>query len=437
MMLDSLPVRISGALLCAALFPASLFAAVPAFPGAEGGGANTVGGRGGKVYEVTTLNDSGPGSLREAVEAEGPRTVVFRVSGTIPLSKDLVVKNPKLTIAGQTAPGDGICLKNYKLFINADDVIVRYLRVRRGNESNQADDGIGVEECSNVIIDHCSITWTADEAVNTWHGAKNTTIQWCLIAEALHHRNHGFAATLGGNNTSYHHNLIANCPGRNSSIGGNHQYQTRNMDYRNNVTFNWGSRTLDGKPSSINIVNNYFKPGPMSKLFVFARIDAPGAYEAIGIGKWYFSGNVMEGHEEFSKDNKVGTSGAKELLVDQPVDHAPVTTQSAQEAYKLVLADVGANLPKRDPVDERIINEAKTGKTTFGDGTVLDPKDVGGWPELKSAEAPADADHDGIPDAWEKAHHLNPADPADGAKDSGNGYTNLELYLNSLVPVTK
>jgi hypothetical protein len=405
----------------------------PAFPEAEGFGASTVGGRGGKVWEVTSLADSGPGSLREAVEAEGPRIVVFRVSGTIPLESDLTIRNPKITIAGQTAPGDGICLKNYKLMIEADDVIVRYMRIRRGLESGRADDGLGIADCENVIVDHCSVSWTCDEVVNTWHGAKNITIQWCIFAEGLHNRGHGFAATLGGENASYHHNLLANCPGRNCSVGGNHQYQTRNMDYRNNVTFNWGHRTIDGKPSSINVVNNYFKPGPMSTAKRFAKIDDSTVYEAIGKGTWHVSGNVMEGVDDISSDNAEGVIGEVEYLVAEPLDFGPVKTDTAEEAYARVVENVGAKLPRRDSVDLRILNEVASGKTTYGDGVVEDPKEVGGWPELASAEAPADADHDGMPDAWEKEHGLDPMSADDGSKDrDGDGYTNVEEYLNGL-----
>ncbi|MBN1309174.1 MAG: hypothetical protein JXA18_14720 [Chitinispirillaceae bacterium] len=406
--------------------------ALPSFPGAEGYGSETPGGRGGKVIQVTNLNDAGSGSLRAAIEASGPRIVVFSVSGTIPLKQDLTIRNANITIAGQSAPGDGICLKNYKFMISAKDVVVRYLRIRRGNESEKADDALGISEAENVIVDHCSMSWGCDEVVNTWQGSKNITIQWCIIAEGLHHLEHGFAATLGGVNASYHHNLIANCPGRNPSIGGNNEYQTHNMDFRNSVLFNWGYRTFDGKPSSVNIVNNYFKPGPMSTLFLFAQIDE-STYTKIGTGKWYLSGNVMEGKEEFSDDNAAGTTGAKQLIVKQPVEFAPVNTVSAPEASSLVLDSVGARLPKRDPVDARIINEVKTGKTTYGDGTVIDPKDVGGWPELASAPAPADADKDGMPDEWETNHGLIPADASDGPKDrDGDGYTNVEEYLNEL-----
>lgn len=408
-------------------------AALPAFPGAEGYGSDTPGGRGGTVLQVTTLRDDGPGSLRAAIEAQGPRIVVFRVSGTIPLNRDLVIRNSDITVAGQTAPGEGICLKNYKLLISGKNVVVRYLRFRRGNESGNADDALGISEAENVVVDHCSMSWGCDEVVNTWQGSKNITIQWCIIAEGLHHLEHGFAATLGGVNASYHHNLIANCPGRNPSIGGNHEYQTHNMDFRNSVLFNWGYRTFDGKPSSVNVVNNYFKPGPMSTQTVFADIDE-STYEAVGIGKWYLSGNVMEGNEAISSDNVSGTTGARELLVDEPVACAPVVTVSATDAYSMVLDDAGATLPKRDAVDVRLIEEVSTGETTYGDGTVLDANDVGGWPELSSDPPPPDADSDGMPDEWERGRDLDPDNAADGAEDrDSDGYTNVEEYLNGLV----
>jgi|GEM_PF-837058 len=407
--------------------------ALPAFPGAEGYGSTTPGGRGGKVLQVTTLKDSGEGSLRAAVETEGARIVVFQVSGTIPLESDLVIKHPNITIAGQTAPGDGICLKNYKFMISADDVVVRHLRIRRGLASGKADDCLAIDEAENVIVDHCSLSWGTDETLNTWHGAKNFTIQWCLVSEGLHHRGHGFAASLGGVKASYHHNLLANCPGRNPSIAGNDEHQTHHMDYRNNVTFNWGHRTADGKPCSVNIVNNYFKPGVNSRSIRFAKIDDASAYKNIGIGKWHIAGNFMEGEEAMSTENRLGVKGEVSLLAEEPVSFAPVKTVSAQEAYPLVLADVGATLPKRDSVDARVLEEVRTGKNTFGKGVVLDPEDVGGWPELSSTEAPLDSDADGMPDAWEKAHGLSPTDASDGTKDrDGDGYTNVEEYLNGL-----
>ena len=409
---------------------------LPAFPGAEGYGSDTPGGRGGKVFFVTNLSDAGSGSLRAAINATGKRIVVFSVSGTIDLKSDLVVKNPNITIAGQSAPGDGICVKNYKFMISAKDVVVRYLRIRRGNASGAADDALGIADAANVIVDHCSISWGCDEIVNTWHGAENITIQWSIFSEGLHHRDHGFAATLGGNKASYHHNLIANCPGRNPSIGGNNTYQTHNMDFRNSVIYNFGYRTFDGKPNSVNIVNNYFKPGPMSTQTMFANIDE-SKYQKITFSKWHVSGNVWHGNETITKDNKAGLTDKLEYLVDEPNEFSPVITVSAEEAFTKVMEDVGAQLPKQDVVDARIIKEVKSGTATYGKGIVLSPKDVGGWPELASSPAPADSDKDGMPDSWETKHGLNPDDCSDGPKDKdGNGYTNIEEYLNELVGTT-
>ncbi|MGN6370890.1 MAG: pectate lyase family protein [Phycisphaerae bacterium] len=439
---------------CGAFAGIALGEGLPAFPGAEGYGAMTPGGRGGKVYVVTNLNDHGPGSLREAVEASGPRIVEFGLSGTIPLEKDLEITSPNITIAGQTAPGDGICLRNYKLGIATHDVVVRYLRIRRGDESHQQDDGIGVYEntkapgdpwAENVMVDHCSVSWTCDEGINTWHHTKNVTIQWCIISEALHnavHVGHGFAATIGGENTTYHHNLLANCPGRNPSIGGNNNhFKTINLDWRNNVLFNWQERTLDGKPWSINIINNYLKPGPSTKLKDrLVRIDK---IRNDPQGHWYVAGNYYDGNPELSADNRKGVTGddgvnPDDWLVKEPFQTAPVKTETAQAAYESVLANVGANLPKRDPVDTRIVNEVRTGKTTYGNGIVQSQKNVGGWPDLKSEPAAKDSDGDGIPDWWEKKYGLNPDDASDGAKDlNGDGYTNVEKYLDGIDPTRK
>ncbi len=243
------------------LSPTFIRAQQLAFPGAEGYGRFALGGRGGKVLFVTNLNDNGSGSLRAAIEIQGPRIVVFKVSGTIKLESSLRIKHPRITIAGQTAPGDGICLRKYPLIISADDAVVRFIRVRLGDEADNKVDGIDVSDAQNVIVDHCSVSWTLDEAVNTYHGTKNITVQWCLISESLHNsrlqEGHGFAASLGGVNTSYHHNLLANNAGRNPSIAGEKSNPTINLDFRNNVIFNWQYRTLDGRPRSINVVNNY------------------------------------------------------------------------------------------------------------------------------------------------------------------------------------
>jgi len=403
-----------------------------AFPGAEGFGTSTPGGRGGDVIEVTNLNDSGPGSLRHALMQSGPRTIVFRVSGTIELQSDITVKNPYVTVAGQTAPGDGIAIKNYQVMISADDVVVRYLRFRRGRENSGRTDSLSLQWAKNVVIDHCSISWGTDQTLSTWVGTENLTVQWSIISEALDHNNHGFAASLGGVKASYHHLLIANSPGRNPSVAGNHQHQTHNLDFRNSVIFNFGSRTFDGKPSSINIVNNYFKPGPNSTQSFFADIDDAGAYKAIPTTAWYLAGNVWEGNRQISEDNAQGAIGAVQWLTDKPVEYAPVATVPAEEAYVSVLSDVGATLPKRDLVDARVIKEVETGVPTYGNGVVLHPDDVGGYPRLESLPAPADDDHDGMPNDWEIAQNLNPSDPEDGKMIQPDGYSNLEHYLNCI-----
>lgn len=402
-----------------------------AFPGAEGWGAKTPGGRGGKVIEVTNLEDSGPGSLRAAVEQSGPRTIVFRVSGTIELRSEMEIRNPNLTIAGQTAPGDGICLKNHKFLIGADDVVVRHVRFRRGRANGDRDDALAIES-KNVIVDHCSMSWGTDETLNTWHGAEDITVQWSIVSEALHHNDHGFAATLGGVRASYHHLLIANCPGRNPSIGGNHAHQTRNMDFRNSVIYNFGHRTFDGKPTSVNIINNYFKPGPNSTESYFANVDDAGVYSAIPTTAWYVAGNVWEGNPTITNDNRSGVTGATQWLVDQPNEFAPITTTSADQALTAVLTGVGATLPKRDPVDARIVEEASTGRGTFGNGVVLHPDEVGGYPTLNSTDPPPDDDHDGMPNSWEIEKGLDPNSASDGPQIQPDGYSNLEHYLNCI-----
>ncbi len=423
-------------------------AAIPAFPGAWGGGMYATGGRGGKVIAVVNLNDDGPGSLREAVETPGPRIVVFRVSGTIDLKSDLVVAHSNLTVAGQTAPGDGICLKRFPLKIGeADDVIIRFLRVRPGDESGQRHDGIEVRRAQNVILDHCSVSWSIDEGINTWHETKNLTVQWCLIAEPLDRPfngdPHGYGASWGGENGSYHHNLFAHSAGRNPSIAGQLKDRTINMDHRCSVIYNWRNRTCDGKPMQVNVVNNYYKPGPATPARVRRRIaridDTQSAYGYPSI--WFIEGNTIEGNATISADNWQGgvdldgdTSASSNRSL-KPFPVWPVPTQSAGEAYSLVLRNAGATRPRRDPLDTRIVREVETGTATFGKGIIDTPKQVGGWPELKSVAAPPDSDGDGMPDAWEKTHTLNPNDAADGALDSDkDGYTNVEEFLNGTNP---
>jgi len=439
-------------------------ALIPAFPGAEGAGAFTAGGRGGKVLSVTTLEDDGPGSLRAAIETEGPRIVIFRVSGLITLDKPLAISSPYITIAGQTAPGDGICIRGHTTEINTHDVVLRYLRFRRGNLKSR-DDGLGGHPVGNIIIDHCSVSWGLDENLSLYRYMKpmpdgsrkkmpttDLTIQWCIMSEALDLNNHAFGATWGGRNGSFHHNLFACNTGRNPSIGwGDH------FDFRNNMLFNWRHRTVDGGDASsmVNIVANYYKPGPATEEGpVRYRICKPQHLdmfsEAQRQGQWYVADNVVEGYPEVTADNwnkgvqfdpqDARTPEQREATVKKvralsPIPSVPIVQQSAEEAAKRILAGAGATLPKRDPVDERILAMVRAGRPESGNGIINTPQDVGGWPEYLSAPAPLDSDGDGMPDEWEKKYGFNPFDPSDGSKDlDKDGYTNVEEWLNGTDP---
>jgi hypothetical protein len=437
-----------------------------AFPTAEGYGRFAKGGRGGRVIAVTNLNDSGPGSLRAAVEAEGPRTVVFEVSGRIVLQSRLIIRknNGELTIAGQTAPGLGICISNFNFgMLGARDVIIRYVRVRPGNTSGMTLDGMGMASADNCIIDHCSISWTLDESFSS-RGGKNITLQRTLISEALNaagHKKyppgtqHGYAASIGGDIGSFHHNLLAHCAGRNWSLAGglakpDNKYAGR-IDIRNNVVYNWSKRATDGGAHEVNFVNNYYKPGPATKYF-YALNAQYGGFP--GSQRYYFAGNVMPGHFGLA-DQEKGRTATTERGGKLPTEYSPwsdtpffeshVKTQSAEEAYADVLANVGCNFPALDPHDRRIIAETRDGTYKYkGSVTGLpglpdSQEDVGGWDNYPEVHRPAgwDTDRDGMPDAWETARGLNAKDATDGAADrNGDGYTNLEDYLNSLVGET-
>lgn len=443
-----------------------------AFPTAEGYGKYTIGGRGGRVYEVTTLADGGEGSLRAAVEAKGPRTVVFRVSGTIRLKRQLRINHPYITIAGQTAPGDGICLADYPLSINANQVIVRYLRVRLGDESKTESDAISARSHKHIILDHLSASWSVDETMSVYH-CDSTTVQWCIIAESLFKSNHskgahGFGGIWGGNYSTYHHNLLASHSSRNPRIAGGAGY----VDFRNNVIYNWGYNSTYGGEAlhkngrderfkvtntDVNMVNNYYKPGPATLPgHVGHRIANPSWADG-DCGKWFAEGNVMEGSERVSRDNWDGgiqPSSTLPRVMDSirraaPWPAMPIRQETAAEAYRSVLQWAGACRPHRDKVDERVVENVRSGRATHEGATykathkmkdksqksgIIDSQhDVGGWPELKNQEPPADTDHDGIPDEWERQHGLNPENSKDGAELSGDGvYTHLELYLNGL-----
>ena len=439
-----------------------------AFPSAEGYGKYSKGGRGGVVYAVTNLNDSGEGSLREAVEASGARTVVFRISGTIELNSDLRISNPYITIAGQTAPGDGICIKNYPLVIEADHVIIRYLRVRFGDESGEDSDAVSSRYTKHLILDHISASWSVDETMSIYH-CDSITVQWCIVSESMFKSNHtkgnhGFGGIWGGNYSTYHHNLLAHHASRNPRFASGSGY----TDYRNNVLYNWGYNSCYGGEnqqvgnpklvfSKFNIVANYYKAGPATQPGKISfRIANPSMRkETADLGKWYIVDNVIEGNNEITNDNwnggvqpSGGEANIEFVKMEESWPSMPINQQTAIDAYNSVLKNAGANLPERDPIDDRIIKETQGGYATFEGSTykqsksVTDPskntgiidsqKDVGGWPELKSTPAPADSDHDGMPDHWESENGLNPEKADDRNMVAKDGYTMLEKYLNSI-----
>lgn len=430
----------------------SVAAQVPAFPGAEGFGAAATGGRGGDVYHVTNLNDTGPGSFRDAV-SQGNRTVVFDVSGTILLDSRLEISKPNITVAGQTAPGEGITLRRHELFIkNTENVIVRFIRSRPGDEAKAEMDAVTVWGSKDVILDHCSMSWSTDSLNDVVKESGNVTVQWCILAEPLVHSvhkkgSHGYATgwdgrTRGG--MTAHHNLIAHAASRAPRIG---YFKTGRglIDVRNNTIYNSGP-SYGGETDDFNYVANYYREGPNSfKASGDTKpLREPGELFAVWSDdtRMFSFGNVVEGKDgpqgqqsgfvSFKKGTNAGVAAkaqptAELCLVKEPFDVSPVTTQAAQEAYDLVVKHAGASV-KRDAVDERIINDVKN-RT----GKLIDtPGDVGGYPDLKSTPAPKDTDQDGLPDAWETAHKLDANNPADGKTITANGYSNLELYLNDL-----
>jgi len=436
-----------------------------AFPGAEGFGKYTRGGRGGKVFIVSSLADSGPGSFREAVTANVPRMLVFAISGTIHLQTKISIKGD-ITIAGQTAPGDGICIADQPVLLGGDNIIVRYLRFRMGDkyqrggmvDGNGGDDAFGGTRKKNILIDHCSLSWSTDEVFSVY-GGDSTTLQWNLIAEPLNYsyhfetgdkdyEQHGYGAIWGGKHSSFHHNLFADCNSRTPRFDGIRNIPEENGDFRNNVIYNWGHNNLyAGEGGTYNIVNNYYKPGPDTKSTVKTRIANPwNKPPKIAFGKYFVEGNFMEDAPDITSNNWKGVVPEKgssddivSIKMDTPMPIVDVTTQPARAAYKLVLKTVGASY-KRDTLDERIIRdvEKRTGRMIdvqggFPHGTAYELT-VNAWPALQSAPAPADTDKDGIPDAWEISHKLNPADAADGALYTlDKNYTNLEIYINSLL----
>lgn len=428
-----------------------------AFPGAEGYGRYALGGRGGKVVEVTNLNDSGPGSLREAVTNDiGPRTIVFNVSGNIELESRLVVNQPYITIAGQTAPGKGITISRAPVGLTGDDGVIRFIRVRIG--AGRTYDGMGLTGANHSIIDHSSISWTLDEGFSS-RGAHNITLQRTLISEALNIAGHtkygkgamhGYAATIGGDVGSFHHNLLAHNYGRNWSMGGGlngNGYYTGRLDIRNNVVYNWGKRTTDGGAHEVNFVNNYYKPGPATELFYALTMQ----HEGVGRGsqRAHFSGNIMPGHFNLENQEKgrrsVITNNENvefETFVDEPFFPSHIETESARLAYKTVLSDVGSNQPL-DEHDKRMIQETLDGTFKYRGsvsglpGMIDTHTDSGGWEDYPEETRPEtwDTDHDGLPNWWEEAKGLN-TDSAIGdfsdtnSDEDRDGFTQLDEYLD-------
>ncbi len=439
-----------------------------AFPGAEGFGKYATGGRGGQVVAVTNLNDNGEGSFRWALEQfpGEPLTVVFHVSGIIELQSKIQIKRSNLTIAGQTAPGDGICLKNQSLILNGasskgnhGNIIIRFIRSRPGGTVKTGLYGFDMENCHDVIVDHCSFSW-ANEECAAMYDTKNTTVQWCIVSEGLYEAGHqkghrSYGGVWGGQYASYHHNLIAHQNSRAVRFNGARAHDTiAVIDYRNNVIYNWGNANaayggevnIAGGVSEVNIVNNYYKPGPASPedlKFVHASFQQQNSK---GTGRWFAGGNIMEGNKGLTKKNSNGIDLREagypgEAIAENPFPVSiALPVETAKESYEKVLRYAGAVFPKRDATDERVINETKTGtasgKGVFGKPGIIDsPSAVGGWATYQTIAAPVDSDNDGMPDEWEIKNKLNPNDASDRNKTGSDGYTMLEKYLNELVQV--
>lgn len=448
-----------------------------AFPGAEGGGCYVTGGRGGKVYHVTTLEDDAknPGSLRYAVDQKGPRTIVFDVAGTIELKSDLVVNNGDLTIAGQTAPGDGICLRNYCFHIKTDNVIVRYIRSRLGDDSGAETDAAWARNQKDIIVDHCSFSWSVDETAS-FYGVENFTMQWCYITESLaastHVKGaHGYGGLWGGNKASYHHNLLAHHYSRTPRLVGNDEFPEKCLiDMRNNVIYNWGPvlGCYGGGGGSYNFVNNYYKPGPATneKPAIAGRITQAGVDDTFfEHGVFYLSGNrfdytspylgssVKKNAKASDEDNYEGLhidaseyAEKDDYIASREFTVSSTTTHTADIAYEKVLRYGGCCL-RRDAVDERVANDVRTGGYSYVSGNkgsngstggLIDaPEDVGGYVEYTATELEMrnklDSDGDGIPDNWEDMYGLDSADPSDALTTHKSGYSWFEYYLSTLV----
>jgi hypothetical protein len=454
--------------VCMGFFSLMANAQTPAFPGAEGGGRLTTGGRGGKVLFVNSLDDAvtgdiakREGTLRWCLGQDGSRTILFKVSGIIDLKSPLIITKGDVTIAGQSAPGDGICLRNFPTQIDANNVIIRFIRFRLGDLSKQESSAIWGRNRNNIILDHCSMSWTMDECAS-FYSNKNFTLQWSIISESF--RNsvygkgpHGYGGIWGGENASFHHNLMAHHDSRNPRFNGwkraGLKYAStiseERVDFRNNVIYNWGSNGAYGGEAAgkYNMVNNVFRFGPATrfKYRIVQCYSDPESTYGVPHGRFFLSGNHVFGNPVVSDGNEKGVDNQtrkpiEEVVVKEPFAFSTVTTHPAEKAFEKVLSFAGCSL-KRDSVDIRVASEAKTGKFTYtgsnggANGLIDSQQDVGGWPQYVSVSAPLDTDADGIPDEWETAHGLDPSVASDAVAKtlSQEGYTNLEVYLNSLV----
>ena len=422
-----------------------------AFPGAEGFGRFAKGGRGGDVCHVTNLNDEGPGSLREAIRsAGGPRTIVFDVSGNIELKSPLTVERSFLTIAGQTAPGDGICLKDQTFKISkASHIIVRYLRVRLGDQNKPPDaapDGITTNDVDHIIFDHISASWGIDGNHDLRRGG-HFTLQWSIYAEALNHSLHhkGEHAMLASfrdltGNISIHHNLFASSRDRHPTLGGSPRTKPDAVaDFRNNVVYNLSGATNLGN-CRINVINNYYRPGPETRAGHQPLATKTENKEAL---KVFLSGNLFEDNAAFTADNWLAVNfdrwstknyqpmSLQQIRVGESFDVGAdePQTNSAAETFNRVLQSAGAS-HRRDAADQRVVEGVKSRTNRLIDTQ----NEVGGWPLLNSEKATKDTDGDGMPDSWEKSHNLNAVDAGDGSLDqNADGFTNLEDYLNGIL----
>lgn len=458
------------------IFLLQIFAQIPAFPGAEGDGMYTTGGRGGKILYVTKLTDDGTtGTLRWAINQSGARIIMFKVAGIIPLTSELRIKNGNLTIAGQSAPGDGICLKNYPVVVQASNVIIRFMRFRMGDEAAAADklagntsyswdgaDAIWGRDASNIILDHCSMSWNIDECAS-FYDNKNFTMQWCVMAESLrnsvHSKGaHGYGGIWGGEPATFHHNLLAFHDSRNPRFCGS-RYTNKpaieKVNFTNNVIYNWGSNSgYAGEGGYYNIMNNYYRSGKATKTSsgVNYRIFSPNSDDGSnsqpkGVwGHFHLSGNIMVNTPSVTDNNWLGFQPvgtySDTIKSEVPFDFPPyLRLQRADSAYLSVTGFAGASL-KRDAVDTRIIDNVLNGTVTVTQGSngstggfIDSQADVGGWPEYTydPTTIPTDTDGDGMPDDWETAKGLNPNDASDGSTKTLDGqYTNVEVYLNEL-----